>query len=362
MRIARHPWIFLLLLCVAAAPQVSAQTLVQIEGTVQDLDGDPVVGARVVYRLIDSEGVFISLPTDGSGRYALELPSGARCRPVAVVVSDGKTRIALENVAPARAADGMTQQITIDLPRRWNPSAVVQNFPGSDRLFRSFVEDTSIDRRRRFETQVQLQKDDSIDRGRMNVIGSAQFGSIPNVEFGVKLSVVGVNTATGLSGDGVGDTNLWAKYVMGTMSDNRHELAFGVIATLPMGSDSDGAGFDSTGSKLFIAGRREIGWGVLTGNLGVSFNGNGQIFGFGLSGETAFSVNLGVIAPLSYRLTLVGEVGYEGERFTVFDHETTVLTGVNVMLKEGSFRTAVAFGLSDGAPDVEVTVGYVFPF
>ena len=102
--------------------------------------------------------------------------------------------------------------------------------------------------------------------------------------------------------------------------------------------------------------------GFVTGNLGVSFNGNGQIFGLGLSGETAFSVNLGVIAPLSYRLTVVGEVGYAGERFTGFDDETTVLTGVNVMLKDGSFRAAVAFGLSDGAPDVEVTVGYAFPF
>ncbi len=350
-----------MLICVAEAPQVSAQPLVQMEGTVQDIDGDPVVGARVVYRLVDSEGIFISFPTDGSGRYALELPTGARCRPVAVVASDG-TRIALRNVAPARAAAGMTQQITIDLPRRWNPSAVVQNFPGSDRLFRSFVEDTAITGRYRLEAQFQRQEGDSIDRGLMNVIGSAQFESIPNIEFGAKLSVVGVNTTTGMSGDGLGDTDLWAKYVLGPTSDNRHELAFGVVATLPTGSDSDGAGFDSTGSKLFVAGRREIAWGVLTGNLGVSFNGNGQIFGLGLSGETAFSVNLGVIAPLSYRLTVVGEVGYAGERFTGFDDETTVLTGVNVMLKDGSFRAAVAFGLSDGAPDVEVTVGYAFLF
>jgi hypothetical protein len=371
MRIARHSWTFssrralamalLVLLGAVAAPYVSAQTLAQIEGTVQDADGDPVVGARVVYRLVDSEGVFISRPTDGSGRYSLELPTNERCRPVAVVVSDG-TRIELGNVAPARAADGMTQQITIDLPRRWNPSAVVQNFPGSDRLFRSFVEDTAITGRYRLEAQFQRQEGDSIDRGLMNVIGSAQFESIPNVEFGAKLSFVGVNTTAGMGGDGLGDTDLWAKYVLGATSDNRHELAFGAVATLPTGSDSDGTGFDSTASTLFVAGRREIPWGVLTGNLGLSFNGDGQIFDLGLSGETAFGVNIGVIAPMSYRVTLVGEVGYAGERFTGFDDETTVLGGVNVLLKEGSIRGAVAFGLSDGSPDVEVTVGYAFPF
>lgn len=371
MGIVRHSWTFssrwvlatalLLLLGVVAAPQISAQTLVQIEGTVQDIDGDPVVGARVVYRLVDSEGVFISRPTDGSGHYALGLPSGERCRPVAVVLPDG-TRIELGNVSPARAAGGMTQQITIDLPRRWNPSAVVQNFPGSDRLFRSFVEDTAITGRYRLETQFQREEGGSIDRGLMNVIGSVQFESIPNVEFGAKLSVVGANTTAGAGGDGLGDTDLWAKYVLGTTSDNRHELAFGVVATLPTGSDGDGTGFDSTGSKLFVAGRREIVWGVLTGNLGLSFNSDGQIFGLGLSGKTAFGVNIGVIAPLSYRLTLIGEVGYAGERFTGFGNETTVLAGVNVLLKDASLRVAVAFGLSDGSPDVEVTVGYAFPF
>ena len=123
---ARYSWTFsnrralaaslIVLLGMLAAPHLLAQTLVQIEGAVQDVEGDPVVGARVVYRLIDSEGVFISQPTDGAGRYLLELPSGERCHPVAVVVSDG-TRVALGEVAPARAVSGMSQQITIDIPR-----------------------------------------------------------------------------------------------------------------------------------------------------------------------------------------------------------------------------------------------------
>jgi hypothetical protein len=358
----RHSWIFLILLLgLAPTSHVLGQALVQIEGTVQDVDGDPVVGARVVYRLIDSEGVFISQPTDGSGLYALELPGGELCRPVAVVVSDG-TRVELGNVAPARATGGMSQQITIDLPRRWNPSAVVQNFPGSDRLFRSFVEDTAITERFRLETQFQRLEGDSVDRGLMNLIGSAQFGSIPDVEFGARLSLVGTNTDFGSGGDGFGDTDLWAKYVMGPTSDNRHELAFGAGVTMPTGSDSDGAGFDSTASKLFVAARREISWGVLTGNLRLSFNGDGEIFGLGLSGQTTFGLNVGVIAPVSYRVTVIGEAGYQGERFEGVDDEAVVLGGVNVLLKEGSLRGAVGFGLSDGSPDVEITVGYAFPF
>jgi hypothetical protein len=224
------------------------------------------------------------------------------------------------------------------------------------------VEDTAITERYRLETQFQRQEGDFIDRGLLNLIGSAQFQSIPNVEFGARLGLVGVNTTSGSGGDGVGDTDLWAKYVLGPTSDNQHELAFGVAATVPTGSDDDGAGFDSTASKMFVAGRREISWGVLTANLGLSFNSDGKIFGSGLSGETAFGLNVGLIAPVSFRVALVGEVGYQGERFTGSDDETVVLGGVNVLLKEGALRGALGLGLSDGSPDVEVTVGYAIPF
>jgi len=352
--------VLLILLGLVVAPTFSAQ-MVQVEGTVQDADSDPVVGARVVYRLVDTDAVFISAVTDGAGRYILELPSAARCYPVAVIVASG-TRVELGDVAPVRAADGMSQQITIDVPRRWNPSAVVQYFPGSDRLFRSLAEDTAIVERYRLETQIQRQEGDVIDRGLMNVIGVAHFAAIPSIEFGARLSVVGINTTSGRTGDGLGDTDLWVKSVLGATSDNRHELAFGAIATLPTGTDSDGTGFDSTRSKLFVAARRELSWGVLTGNLGVAFNGDGRFFDFNVTGETAPSVNVGVIVPWTYRLVFIGEVGFEGERFRGIDDQAIVLGGVNVMLKEGSIRGALGLGFSDGSPDVELTAGYAFHF
>ena len=69
-----------------------------------------------------------------------------------------------------------------------------------------------------------------------------------------------------------------------------------------------------------------------------------------------------MIVPWTFRLAFVGEVGYEGERFAGFDDEAVVLGGVNVLLKEGSIRGALGFGLSDGSPDVEVTVGYALDF
>ena len=109
-----------LTLALAWSPVAAMQATVTIEGTVEDMDGDPIAGARVVYRLVDAEGVFISRPTTSSGAYAVDLPEGQRCRPVAVVVEDG-TRVDLGDVAPVRVTAGVNQQITIDRPKTWNP-------------------------------------------------------------------------------------------------------------------------------------------------------------------------------------------------------------------------------------------------
>ena len=346
-------------LCLCVAPAFAAD-LARVTGSVREMDGDPVVGARVVYRLVDTDGVFISTPTDAAGSYAVEIPAGERCRPVAVVVADG-TRVELGEVSPARATDGMSQEITIDQPRSWNPSAIVQNFTGSDRLFRSYAEDTAIVERFRFEAQVRIQEGDSFDRGLLNLIGTAQFEAIPDVEFGVALRAVGANTLSGMSGEGLGDTDLWAKYVLGPSKNSRYELAFGAVATVPTGAEDKGAGFDSFRSDLFVAGRREFSMGVLTGNLSVALNGNGRFFGFGLDGKTALGVSVGVIVPWTFRTTFIGEASYEGERFGGFGDQAALLGGVNVLLKGGSIRGAVGLGLADGSPDVEVIVGYAFP-
>ena len=214
----------------------------------------------------------------------------------------------------------------------------------------------------RIETQLQRQDGDSVDRGLLNLIGAAQFDAIPEVEFGIRASLVGVDIDGGPGGDGIGDTELWAKYVLGATQDNRHELAFGAKVTLATGDGDDGTGLDSDRSKLFVAGRRETSWGVLTGNLGLSLNGDGALFGNALDGKNSLSANVGAIVPWTYRLAFVSELGFEGKRFELGEDEATVLGGVNILLKEGALRAALALGLSDGAPDTELTVGYAFEF
>lgn len=350
-----------LILLLGAIPALAQQSIVRVEGTVLDLDGDPVVMARVVYRVVDSEDVYLSDATNAKGGYTVDLAAGLRCFPTAVLLGDG-TRVELGTVAPSPAADGMSQRVTIELPKRWNPSAVVQNFSGSDRLYRSFVEDTAIVDRFRVETQLQRQDGDSVDRGLLNIVGAAQFSAIPEVEFGARISLVGVDVDGGPGGEGIGDTDLWVKYVLGATKDNRHELAFGAKLTVATGDADEGTGLDSDRSKLFVAARREVSWGVLTGNLGLQLNGDGALFGSTLDGKTALSVNAGAIVPWTHGIAFITELGFEGKRFESGEDDTSILGGVNVLLKEGSLRAALALGLSDGAPDTEITVGYAFQF
>ena len=159
------------------------------------------------------------------------------------MVADG-TRVELGEVSPARATDGMSQEITIDQPRSWNPSAIVQNFTGSDRLFHSYAEDTAIVERFRFEAQLRIQEGDSFDRGLINLIGTAQFDAIPDVEFGVALRAVGVNTLSGMSGEGLGDT------------DHRGSVSVWNSLTQPLLSQSPPVGKVHSSGSLSVTNRR----------------------------------------------------------------------------------------------------------
>jgi hypothetical protein len=85
--------------------------------------------------------------------------------------------------------------------------------------------------------------------------------------------------------------------------------------------------------------------------------------GVSLDGEVSGSAGVGILWPLFSNLTLVGELDYEGRRFALGEADTRLLIGANWrILRQGFFRFALAGGLSDGAPDVQLLGAYVFVF
>jgi len=106
---------------------------------------------------------------------------------------------------------------------------------------------------------------------------------------------------------------------------------------------------------------------TLTAQAGIRFNDDGKIGGTELDGQTSSMFGVGAIVPLNDRFTLVGETRFESERFESHgsgtENDFRVLGGVNWHgLGRGMFRGAVAFGLADGAPDLQVIGGYAAEF
>ncbi len=80
-------------------------------------------------------------------------------------------------------------------------------------------------------------------------------------------------------------------------------------------------------------------------------------------GKTAPAAGVAVVHPLGDDMVLVGEAWFEGERFEGSDADTRLLGGVNWNLGVvGALRFALAGGLSDGAPDLQLLAGYAVHF
>jgi len=236
------------------------------------------------------------------------------------------------------------------------------NTSSQDRLYINFIEDAMIVDEQWWEGWLQYDDADIIKR--TILFGRAAFQPWDRVEIGGSIGFGGTDSSMNLpDGTGATDLNLWGKYFW-NLNNDRTELTAGAIATIPSGDDSAGLGFDAWALKGFAAARYRLKPAVVTGTVGLQFNSNGRTLDSPtLDGEIAFSLGVGVIAPWSETFSWVGELTWKSERFDGADNNTQLLGGINLRLSSRSLlRPALAFGLQDGAPDLQVIVGYAYSF
>jgi hypothetical protein len=335
---------------------------INVQGTVLSVQGEPLGGFRVVFRLAAGTDVRLTEPTSVEGEYAVLLPAGASYEIVAVIAPRGM-RVALDPV-PVEVRPGARRNLMVDISELPDPDRGRPAFPGADRLFLSFAEDTALPDRYYAEAQLEVSDLPQGDLMVLRAVGAAQFESIPQVEFGARVGYADLDPASGSGGgSGATDLDLWAKLQVGPKWMRQGELAFGGLVTLPTGDEATGQSFDALRSKLFAAMRWRFESVVLAASVGVRFNESGTLGDTVLDGQTAGSASIAVIAPLGERVALVGEAVYEGERFAGSDPDARLLGGVNWNLaRMGMLRFAVAMGLADGAPDSQILAAYAFSF
>ncbi len=251
---------------------------------------------------------------------------------------------------------------TVSVAQAQSSSSSRRPTAGYDRLFLGFIQDATVIDRQWWEGQFEFSDSDSID---LNVVrGIVALQPWQDVEVGARVGFGSSDTPSGFpDGSGGTDLDLWGKYYLGGQGRSDAEFALGGIVTVPTGDDTAGLGTDAFSLAGFGAGRLRLDRVIVTGHAGLRFTEDGKIFGTDLEGETSVFGGAGVIVPFSDRVTVVGELTVEGDRFEGADTDFRALGGINWRsTNRGMIRGAVAVGLSDGAPDAQLLLGYASRF
>lgn len=236
---------------------------------------------------------------------------------------------------------------------------------GNDRLFLAFAEDAAIVDSQWWEGQLEFSDHNGFDLTILRLV--AAFQPYENIEIGGRVgfgdSDVGGPLGAMVEGSGATDLDLWFKYHLGSTQGNG-EFAMGGTLIVPTGDDTAGLGRDAFAVSAFGAGRWRFDQGILSGHVGLQANGDGRMFGRpDADGELALQAGAGWLYPVSDQLTVIGEFDYRGERFKGGDSDTRLLGGVNWRVSNrGSIRGAIAFGVTDGAPDLQIMGGFATVF
>jgi hypothetical protein len=334
-------------------------------GRLSDAQGLPLVQFRVVARVVDAATVFVSPPSDDRGNYKVELPSGATYELVAVLSPGGK-RIPLAEETVVDIGDTpVTRDLTIGI--ELVPSPRAQLFRGEDglgRFYLQLVEDPEIARGYYAEAGLAAMEHDDYDRRELRALFA--FRPIPRVELGVRGGWADLD-AGALDDSGVMDTDAWGKLELHRTPTGRAAVTAGALLTFPTADADAGLGNDALQSKLFVSGSWTGADIVLAGHVGARATEGATVGGVSREGRTAFVAGLGVLVPLWDRLFVTFEARHEGERFEGLDPDARASAGVSwrpplPRAVPGVLRSAIAFGLDDGAPDTEIQAGWAVGF
>lgn len=240
------------------------------------------------------------------------------------------------------------------------PVAAQAPAAGPDRLFLSFFEDATVIDRQWWEGQVEYADWDNFDT--TLVRGVVAINPRDNLEVGGRVGFGRSDSDLLPDGSGATDLDLYGKWYFGTQ-EGKAEYSAGVVATIPTGDDSVGLGLDAFGAGVFGAVRYPVKDATLTGNIGVRLNGDARVFGIDLDGEISPFLGFGYIRPITDEVSFIAETRLETERFEFGENDFRVLAGLNLRsFGQGQLRLAAGVGLDDGAPDVQVIVGYAHTF
>ena len=232
----------------------------------------------------------------------------------------------------------------------------------ADRLFLAFAQDAALVPSQWWEGRVEYADGKDNAPNVWLVRGVFAFHPIKSLEVGGNVGFGHASSSVGPGGTGATDLDVCGKWVFADVSSNL-DLTAGLLISVPTGDDTAGLGYNAFGSQIFGGLRYRMRDVVIGGQVGVRYNGNGKFQGIDHSGKTSFALGGSAIFPLANQVAIVAEAQFESDRFEDIDASTQLLVGVNWRaFGRGMLRGAVSGGLTGGAPNFRVILGYAYSF
>lgn len=259
--------------------------------------------------------------------------------------------------------------LSLDAPWAQEPTPATPAAPASataatsatDRFFLGFAEEATVAETQWWEGQFEFIDDSPFDTSLVRLVVALQ--PIKHLEIGGRVGMGNTDGSGGFpGGTGATDLDAWGKYHFGGVEANT-DFAVGGLATIPTGDDTAGLGRDAFDFEAFASIRHSSAHWIFAGQTGFRLNGDITVGGNSFPSKNSWFLGGGAIYPTSDVLSFIGEVRLETERIEDGDSDVRVLGGVDWRVTaRGTVRAAVAFGLTDGAPNGQLIAGYAHTF
>jgi hypothetical protein len=170
-------------------------------------------------------------------------------------------------------------------------------------------------------------------------------------------TLFGERLSSDINNNGFSDVNVYGKFVF---KPGKRPWAAGFLVKFPTADEKELLGSGAADYELFVGNRRPGTKIVWLWNAAVRFNGDPDFSGGG-SGQTSAAAAGGLIMKLSYSWAFMAEARYESRRYDGDDTYFSLMPSLDFRPTENiALRFGTAFGLADGAPDIDYSFGFVF--
>ena len=262
-------------------------------------------------------------------------------------------------LAPALAAlivAGSTSALRAQAPEASaagaRPPGTVAPDRGNRRLFQRFVEDAAITPGGWVEGQYLYE---NLPDGARHFAGPLlSFKVVTDLEAGMRFGFLHLRPDACPTESGLSDVDLYAKY---RLPGGRGRFALGGLVKAATADEAKGLGTGKTDVEAFGAYRADLEAVTLVANAGIRFNGEPDPPA--PSARDSILFGGAIVMPATPTVSFVVEATYESKRRVGGRGDARLTAGLQVFgpQRRGGLRGAVAFPLSDGAPDLQMLLG-----